>query len=811
AWAPPARAVVAPESLNSSELARSREKLQFLGSVLYVAAHPDDENTSLLAYLSQGELARTTYLSITRGDGGQNLIGTELGDLLGLIRTQELLEARARDGAEQRFTRAIDFGYTKSKDEALQVWGEEEVLGDVVRVIRTLRPDVIVMRFPGDGRGGHGQHTASALLAMAAFDAAADPERYPEQLTGEGALEVWQTKRLFWDAARFFGGGQMADSGISFDTGKYSPLLGRSFTEISAASRSMHQSQGFGASSQRGARENLLEHRLGEEAAGGLFDGVDTTWARVGGEAVGELLARASQEFSPTTPHAIVPLLLDAREELLKLEPSEWKRSKLRDLDRALMAAAGLRVEVTADRATASRGEAVELELRTINRSPVGVQLISAELPFHGSETIGEPLEENQEWRRSFDVTLPSDASSTQPYWLESPPDGALFRVADVSDISLPETFPLGADVTLQIEGRTVELQLPLLHRWTERVEGERYRFFNVVPAIEVSVDSDVVIFADSAAREVTVNVRGASEQGAVRLVLPEGWTASPVEAALSDSTAAPQAVTFSVTPPEGTDVATVTAEVSTSSDVYSSSVATIDYRHIPVQTVLRTAQSRFVRVEIERVGENVGYIEGAGDAVPQALRQIGYQVTMLSDEDLASGDLSGYDAIVVGIRAYNARPATLEYNHRLLEYVKNGGTLVAQYNTISRRRQGAAPSYGPYPFRVSRDRVSVEEAPVEFLLPEHPLLTIPNRLTLGDFDGWVQERGLYFPNEWDDRYEAPLGSNDPGEPLRKGGLLYARYGKGVYVYTGYSFFRELPAGVPGAYRLFVNMLSARQ
>lgn len=808
--AAPADAVVEPEALSSGELALALEKLQFLGSVLYVAAHPDDENTSLLAYLSQGQLARTTYLSVTRGDGGQNLIGTELGDLLGLIRTQELLEARSRDGAEQRFTRAVDFGYTKSKDEALEVWGEDEVLGDVVRVFRTLQPDVVVMRFPGDGRGGHGQHTASAILATQAFDAAADPSRFPEQLQGDGALDVWQAKRLLWDAARFFGGGQMADEGVTVDTGAYSPLLGRSFTEISAASRSMHKSQGFGASAQRGAQENLLEHRLGEKAESGLFDGVDTSWARVGGEAVGELLAKASAQFDPAQPSAIVPLLLDARERLLDLPPSEWTRVKQRDLDRALLAAAGLRLEVTADRATASRGDALELELRIINRSPVAVRLVSARLPFLGSEELGEPLAENQEWRRSFEVTVPGDADATQPYWLEQPPQGALFRVDETGQISLPETFPLTARVDLEIDGRAVDLDLPLLHRWTDRVEGERYRLFNVVPAVEVSLDSDVVIFAGGASREVTVSVRGAAEEGMVRLVLPEGWSATPAEAALAESTAAAQAVSFTVTPPSGTYVATVTAEVRTASGVYSSSVATIDYRHIPVQTVQRAAQARFVRVEIDRVGENVGYVEGAGDAVPQALRQIGYRVTLLSDEDLASGDLSGYDAIVVGIRAYNARPTALEYNHRLLEYVENGGTLVAQYNTISRRREGPEPSYGPYPFRVSRDRVSVEEAPVDFLLPDHPLLTTPNRLTAADFGGWVQERGLYFPDDWDERYDAPLASNDPGEPPRRGGVLYARYGEGVYIYTGYSFFRELPAGVPGAFRLFVNMLSAR-
>ena len=573
----------------------------------------------------------------------------------------------------------------------------------------------------------------------------------------------------------------------------------------------MHKSQGFGASAQRGARENLLEHRKGERAENDLFDGVDTSWRRVDGEAVGELLARASRELDATAPYGVVPLLLEARSKLVELDRSEWTRHKLRELDRVLLAAAGLRVEVTADRASASSAQPLELELRAINRSSVTARLLSAELPFGSGQTeLNEELQENQEWRRSFPAEVPQAADSTQPYWLEEPPEGALFRVAKRELISLPESFPLTAQVALEIEGRAVDLELPLLYRWTDRVEGERYRFFNVVPAVEVTVDSDVVIFADESTRDVTVTVRGAPAEGTVALSLPESWSVEPTEIALVDSSSTPQTVTFSVTPPASSEVITVTAEARVGGRTFSSSVATIDYPHIPVQSVLRSAQARLVRVEMERRGEQVGYVEGAGDAVPQALRQIGYQVTMLSDEDLASGDLSGYDAIVVGIRAYNARSAALEYNHRLLEYVENGGTLVAQYNTISRRRQGPAPSYGPYPFRVSRDRVSVEEAPVEFLLPEHPLLTTPNRLTQADFDGWVQERGLYFPNEWDQRYDAPLASNDPGGPPREGGVLYARHGKGVYIYTGYSFFRELPAGVPGAYRLFVNMLSAR-
>ncbi len=822
--AAPGLAVVGPNQLTSGELAIEIEKLQFLGSVLYVAAHPDDENTSLLTYLSRGQLARTAYLSITRGDGGQNLIGTELGDLLGLIRTQELLEARHRDGAEQRFTRAIDFGYTKSVDEALEVWGREEVLSDVVRVVRTFQPDVMVMRFPGDGRGGHGQHVASAVLAMEAFDAAADPNRYPEQLRGEDALAPWQPKRLLWDAARFFGGGQMASEGVTVDTGQYSPLLGQSFTEISAASRSMHKSQGFGASSQRGSRENLLEHRLGDEAKGDLFDGVDTTWARVGGAEVGRLLAEASTAFDHGRPSASVPKLLEARRALAGLQPSVWVQHKRAALDRVILAAAGVWLEATADAPTASPGDTLGLRLRAINRSTVPVDLRRAIFPL-GAPEISKPiaglgeggaLPPNEAWETTLETEIPADQPTTQPYWLGRPPAGALFDVANPRDIGQPETFPLQTMVTLDVAGEEIDVELPLLHRWTERVEGERYRTFNVVPRVDVEIEGAVRIFASAEPQEVAVHVRGtdAGAEGSISLELPRGWRAelSDVEGAAGG----PQTARFQVFPPAsasapGAQLAgAARAIVQTGGTSYRSRTVEIDYPHIPVQTVQREAAARVVRVELEKVGQRIGYVMGAGDRVPEALRQIGYEVTLLSDEDLASGDLGAYDALVLGIRAYNARPAVQVNQHRLLAYVEGGGTMVTQYNTISRRNR-AATSYGPYPFRVSRDRVSVEEAPVTFTDPDHPLLTTPNRITQADFDGWVQERGLYFPNDWDERYSAPLASNDPGEPARQGGLLYAEYGKGVYIYTGYSFFRELPAGVPGAYRLFVNLLSARQ
>ncbi len=813
-------AVVAPSNPDAAELRLELEKLTMLGSVLYVAAHPDDENTALLAYLAQGMLVRAAYLSITRGDGGQNLIGTELAEQLGVIRTQELLEARHRDGAEQWFTRAIDFGYTKSVDETLEVWGHEAVLGDVVRVVRRFQPDVIIMRFPGDGRGRHGQHTASAVLAAEAFEAAADPARFVEHFEGPEKLAPWQAKRLLWDQSRFFGGSQASD-GITVDLGSYSPVLGRSFTEIAATSRSMHKSQGFGSEGRRGTTVSTLEHRLGDESKDDLFEGVDTSWARIGGgEDIGTVIEQALDEFDPNEPSGIVPLLLEADERLTALRArsgtkSAWLEFKQGALREVIRGAMGLWLEVTTDRASASAGGSVTLTATAVNRSPVEVEVLGVELPFAETVEVGETLAFNEPWVSETEVRVPAGALTTEPYWLREPGTFGRFAVSDPQQIGWPEWLSNVARFDLLVAKRPLSFDVPLLYRWSDRVEGELYRTFDVVPPVSVRIEDAVLVFGDGQPRSVSVVVGtiGEAARGDVRLQVPSGWMVTPESAPFALEPGTEARLEFQVEPPEGSSIGEMTAVAALaegSGRGYSAEVLRIEHRHIPVQTLLPLADARLVRMQLARRGQRIGYVMGAGDEVPDALRQVGYEVTLLSDDDLASGDLGIYDAIAVGVRAYNARPATRQYNQRLLDYVKAGGTLVVQYNTASRR--GGGPSgIGPFPFRVSRDRVSVEDAPVELLDPDHPVLSSPNRITQDDFEGWVQERGLYFPDEWDERYQPLLASHDPGEPDRTGGLLVAEHGKGIYIYTGYSFFRELPAGVPGAYRLFVNLISARQ
>ncbi|REK01080.1 MAG: PIG-L family deacetylase [Acidobacteria bacterium] len=837
-----------PRAMDAARLQLAIERLPVMASVLYVAAHPDDENTALLSYLAQGELAHTTYLSITRGDGGQNLLGTEQGELLGLIRTEELLAARRIDGAEQLFTRAVDFGYTKTVEESLEYWGREEVLGDVVRAIRRLQPDVVIMRFPGDGRGGHGQHTASAVLATEGFEAAADPLRFPEQLSGDTTLGPWHPKRLLWDAARFFGGPQEVGDAVAVDVGSFSALLGRSFTEIAADSRTMHKSQGFGATGSRGEQLNPFEHRAGEPGQS-LFDGIDTTWARVGAPRLGERLEVIATAFEPRRPYESVPELLAVLEETRRVAARTesrgnrqvWLQRKIEEIERVVLAASGLWIEALAEEPRTSPGGDLRLTVNAVNRSPLTLRLAGVDLPFAAAAgdsvaaEIPAVLNQNRPFEWRVTLAVPRSAAISNPYWLRRSAGRGLFAVEDPALIGRPRmhALELAARIAFAEGEPTIEVRVPIQYRWTDRVEGERRRDVSVVPRLSVQLQGEVFVFSSPEPRSIAVQVEGAArgERIEVTLELPEGWSSVPArhvvdsgDAVADDADlrggdgefeevgyASTQRVVFEVRPPSRPTRGTVTPVVRSapSGERFDSRVQEVDLDHIPVQTVVLPAAGEVVRLDLQRRGELIGYVEGAGDEIPAALAEVGYEVVLLGDEDLERGDLDRFDAIVLGVRAHNTRAALQRHNDRVLDYVRRGGTVVAQYNTISFRGPREV-AYGPYPLTLSRDRVSVEQAPVRLLDADHPVLRSPNRITQQDFEGWVQERGLYFPDAWGDDWAPLLASADPGEPERLGGLLYAEYGAGVFVYTGISFFRQLPAGVPGAYRLFVNLVSAR-
>ena len=806
----------AQRPLDAAQLQLALKKLTVVGSALYVAAHPDDENTALLSYWSNDRLYRTGYLALTRGDGGQNLIGDEKGELLGVIRTQELLAARRIDGAEQMFSRALDFGFSKNPEETLAIWGHDRILADVVWAIRKFQPDVIVTRFPTTGEGGHGHHTASAILAVEAFKLAGDPTKFPEQLK---YVTPWQPKRIFWN--KFSSSFQPFDpndpkiaKSLRIDLGAFNPLLGRAYTEIAAESRSQHKSQGFGSAERRGTTINYFDQLDGEPATSDLFDGVNVTWSRYpGGDAVGKLLQQASDTFDPKAPEKSIPLLLDAAAMLdrlgakpewsPKLHP--WIEVKRNELMRAIAGCAGLAIDVSAADSAVVAGHELKVSVSVINRSgyPFTLQTVGSRYAAP-SMAVGKRLADNVPLKTDLTIKVPADEPVSQPYWLRKTPLKGSYVVEDQELIGRPENPPAIPIIVTLVDDRmhTLFYTVPAVYRWTDPVRGEQTRNVDVVPDVVTNVAGKVYVFPDEKPKQVVLRAKSFSGAGesAVSLKVPQGWSVSPASVPVTFKAAGDEVrATFTVTPPANESIGVAQASAMSLTD--------IEYPHIPAQRVFGDGAAKLIREDVKKRGTRIGYIMGSGDEVPEGLRQIGYEVNMLTDDDLEKGNFAGYDAIVAGVRAYNTRKRLKLDTPKLLEWVKNGGTYVVQYNTSGGLLTDAI---GPYPFKITNERVTVEEAPVTFLKPEHPLLNAPNKITQKDFEGWVQERGLNFTNDWDPKYETVISSHDPGEPDKPGGELYAKYGNGVFVYTSYDWFRELPAGVPGAYRLLANIVSAK-
>ena len=804
----------------SARLQGLLERLNTLGSLLVLGAHPDDENTAVIAYFARGRHIRTAYLSATRGEGGQNLIGPEQGALMGVIRTQELLAARRIDGGEQFFTRAIDFGYSKSPDEALERWGRERLLSDMVRVIRRFRPDVIVTRFPHQGSGGHGQHTAVGHLSVEAFQAAGDPDRFPDQV--KQSLRPWRAKRLYWNTYSFGRQREAAEAArrdrLKIDAGQYDPLLGRSYAEVAGESRSMHRSQAMGTLRRKGAVPAFFAYIAGDPAENDLFDAIDTSWQRVpGAEKVARLLAQARSDYRPENPEAILPLLTEAYAALRELN-DPWVEVKKQEVLEVIQSAAGLWIDAAADRWDATAGSDLEVSLSVLNRSRFPLTWARTQITGvagHTEPDAEAKLGYNEVASTKVAVRIPDFALYSQPEWLERPVERDSYGIHDPTMIGRPEARPvLEATFYLKTaEGLELPFRKPVAYRWVDRALGERTRALQIVPPLAVSFAEQTMIFPDTGSRTVSVRLQNNAGEavGKVKLDVPEGWTVKPasVEFVLKRH-GQQRTLNFSITPPATDSTGEMIARAELGGKVISSGVRVIEYPHIPIQVVYPKARMRVARAEVQLLAKKIGYVMGAGDNVPEALVQLGASVTLLSPDELASGNLAKFDAIVTGVRALNTRPDLLAAREKLLAYMEQGGTLVVQYNTVSRRGGGAdGAALAPYPMTPSRNRVSREEAAVTFPNPDHPLLNAPNRITQRDFEGWVQERGLYFMSGWDERYDAILQCNDPGEPPRLGGLLYAPYGQGVFIYTGYSWFRQLPAGVPGAYRIFANLLSA--
>jgi len=796
-----------PAKPNAAELHHAIKKLNVLGTVLYVAAHPDDENTRMISYLRNANLYDVTYLSITRGDGGQNLIGSEISALLGVLRTQELLMARSVDGGKQMFTRANDFGFSKNPEETLRFWDKDAVLSDVVWAYRQVKPDVVINRFYHDKKyDTHGHHTASAMLSVEAFDLAGKTDAYPEQLA---LTQPWQARRQFFNTSWFFYGGQEEFAKIDkstlwpIDIGIYLPLKGKSNNEVAAESRSMHRCQGFGSLTSRGESIDYLDFVKGDRpATQDIFEGINTSWTRVeGGELIGKLLAQVDREYRSDDPAVSVPDLLTAMQMIKSLPDGYWKTRKLAEIKEVIRGCLGLYLEATANEPIATPGDAVKIRLEAISRTAHTVQLNGVDIHPSLFDTLPRTtLTLNKGWILEKTVRIAQDAAFTAPFWLQNTSTTGMYSVEKQALRVMPET-PRYATVhwNFTVNGIPLEYETEVAWKTGEPAVGEVWRPFEVLPPVFVEFTEPSYIFTQKE-HDVTVRVKAGKDKVTGTVMLGK---LSQIFAL--DKKGEEKTFTFRVKADNGQRSTTLTASAEVNKKIYSSRLVNIEYDHIPQQSVLLPSTTSAAWVDLKVKAKNVGYYPGAGDDIPSALRQMGCNVKVLEAKDIETAALSQLDAIVVGIRAYNTKDDLKTHQAKLLEYVENGGTLVVQYNTNGKLM---VDQVAPFPLKLSRNRVTDETAEMRFLLPDHPVLNTPNKLNVKDFEGWVQERGLYFPGEWDAAFKAPLSANDPEEKPSDGSLLVAQYGKGYYVYTGLSFFRELPAGVPGAYRLFANLIS---
>lgn len=786
---------------NSASLIKLKiDKLGTLGTALYFAAHPDDENTRLIAYLANDRKYRTAYLSLTRGDGGQNLLGTEQGIELGLIRTQELLAARSIDKGEQYFSAAYDFGFSKTHDETFSFWKKEDILREAVYMIRKLQPDVIINRFPPDSRGGHGHHQASAILAKEAYEAAADPNRFPEQLK---ELKPWKAKRLVWNTANFGGMNNTSDEQLKVVLNDYNPLLGYSYGEISAMSRSQHKSQGFGSAANRGKTTEYFDHVAGEKANQDLFDGINTSWERLG-EPVKNIetkIQTIQNSFDINHPEKSIKDLVALHAMVKALKPSVYRDRKIKDIEDIILSSAGIVAESIAAKPNYVVNQTFPVNNEIIKRAAdVSVKLISID-----GKQLAEALPANETKKYPSEKKI---AHWTQPYWLEKPNSLGKFDIED-SNFGNPEnTDNPHTSFVIEVDGLAISIDKPVEYRFVDPVQGEIYQPISISPALTATISSSQALLQTGDKKTISLAITNNSDQAQkaeLSFKQSDGLNISPKEAALDIPEHGIVVKTFEISNPKNTASSEIQPLLN-GEPVYG--FKRIAYQHIPDITWFPAINLKVKALEINNPLKKIGYIHGAGDLVPTALENIGIQVDLLNSDLLASTNLKQYDAIIIGIRAYNVSPNANQWLPILLNYAEQGGTVLAQYNVNSRM---STNKFGPYPFEINRERVTEEDAKVTFTDPNDPILNYPNKITDRDFEGWVQERGLYFATNISPEYRTPLSMADKNEEQNKGSLLVANYGKGKFVYAPLAFFRQLPAGVPGATRLFVNLLAKNE
>ncbi|HZV72049.1 MAG TPA: PIG-L family deacetylase [Saprospiraceae bacterium] len=800
----------------SSEIYKDIKKLGVLANVLYVAAHPDDENTRLISYFSNHLSAHTTYLSLTRGDGGQNLIGPEIREMLGVIRTQELLSARAIDGGNQMFTRANDFGYSKTASETFTIWDRNDVLSDVVWAMRTVKPDVIINRFNTDtSRPNHGHHTASAILSVEAFDLAADRNAFPEQLK---YVETWQPERIFFNTSWWFYGSRenfdLADKSrmLSIDIGSFDQVTGESNSEIAGRSRSMHKSQGFGSAETRGESLDYLD--LIKDTKGtipkDIFDGIDITWTRIqGGAPIGTKVKQLESSFDFKSPSSSIPLLLDIYKSIQLLPDSFWKKIKAEECESLIKKCLGLFIEVRTNKFRVSPGMILPATLEITNRSNLDVMLSS--IRFSAGDTtysFQAPLKYNQVVTNEMKIPVPEHLST--PYWLVQQPKEGMYSVPDQQERGRPYNPPeITAKISLMISGSPVQFKVPVIYKTVDPAIGEIHRPLSITPPVTVQFDEDVLVFSLGNERKINVTLTAIQDSvsGTLQLKIPQkDWKISPASLPWSFLRSGETAVlTCTIIPPSTESSATISPEILSGDQTYHHKVTTLDYDHLPYLSIVRDASVKLKSIDLKIIPRPIAYIEGAGDDVVEGLQQIGYTIDVIDPASISSTILSKYQVVILGIRAFNTIEALAYKNKILFDWVEKGGTMIVQYNTSHALFTN---EIAPYPLTLSRDRVTEENSPVTMINPDMDVFKFPNTIIPSDFEGWAQERGLYFPNKWDDQFTPLLEMKDTGENPTKGSLLIAGYGNGYYVYSGLSWFRHLPVGVPGAYRLMSNLIS---
>lgn len=798
----------APASWTSADMYLAIRKLNVLGSVLYIAAHPDDENTRLISYFAKDKLYRTGYLSLTRGDGGQNLIGDEQGIELGLIRTQELLAARRVDGGEQFFTRAFDFGFSKNPQETFTKWDKEKILSDVVWVIRKFQPDVIVTRFPTTGEGGHGHHTASAILANEAFTAAADPARFPEQLA---FVSAWQAKRICWNTFNFGTTNTTAADQFKFDVGGFNPLLGKSYGEIAAISRSNHKSQGFGSASSRGEALEYFKTTGGSAPSEDLFSGVDMGWSRVkGADQISSMVDQLAASFDLLHPERSVKGLVDIYRAVKALPEGHWRTQKLKELILLIEQCSGLFLDATTTEQFAVKTDSVKITMALNNRLGVNARLKRLSVGGYDT-TMDQSLLRNKNQLLTKNIFVSNSVPNTQPYWLIDKMEPGYFNVKDQQKIGQPDLDPaFECKAIISMEGEDIAFSRAVRYKFTDPVKGEIYWPLVIVPPV-VFKDFDPIYFKgeNKGATEIILQANKRTELnsplvmsrsfdknmdtiprlfGGFNLNKGQYFTATVLDAELEGGK------TYLLnTVPDYQEPGAI--------------LRTINHDHIPSINYFREAFLTVKKMDVKIYNKKIGYIVGAGDKVPEALEHMGYEVTLLTEKEMARNGLDRFDAILTGVRTYNTNDWMNKYYDKLMKYVQEGGNLIVQYNT-SNQIGPVRARIGPYDFNITRNRVTDETAVVTILKPDHPVFNFPNKIGGDDFNGWIQERSIYHAQDTSGKYEKLVSMADPGEKEDDGALIVTKYGKGWFTYTGLVFFRELPAGVPGAYRLLANIIA---